>query len=152
TPLPKESGVFVLPPIPRSGLVEAIKAAGEWGEVTPTSYLGASSQTVRSVIEALPPMLGPRDTVEPGPITSSLTQPVWSLQKQESRIEQGGVPIMILRAAMLALTLALSSCATSSDVDGEITLALVGADLLPMTSDPTEVLRNQTILIAGDAI
>ena len=47
----------------RTGLVQAIKTTGDWGEVTPTSYLVASPQTVRSIIETLQPMLGPQDSL-----------------------------------------------------------------------------------------
>ncbi len=54
---------FDIEPDRRLGLVDAIKATGEWGEVTPTSYLVASQQTVRSIIETLQPMLGPQDSL-----------------------------------------------------------------------------------------
>ena len=54
---------FEIEPDRRHSLVEAIKATGEWGEVTPTSFLVASQKPVRYIIEVLQPMLGPKDSL-----------------------------------------------------------------------------------------
>lgn len=46
-----------------ASIVAAIKNLGEWGELTPTSYLLESSQEVRNIIEQLQPLLGRSDAI-----------------------------------------------------------------------------------------
>ncbi len=47
----------------KAGLIEAIKALGDWGELTPTSYLVHGGADPGSIMEMLQPMLGPRDAL-----------------------------------------------------------------------------------------
>ena len=54
--------VSVEPPR-EAGLIEAIKAFGEWGELTPTTYILQCKVDPGSIMETLQPMLGPADSL-----------------------------------------------------------------------------------------
>ena len=47
----------------QESLVTAIKAFGDWGVVTRASYLLISEHPLRTIIETLQPMLGPKDSL-----------------------------------------------------------------------------------------
>lgn len=55
--------IFSVEPSRELGLVEAIKALGEWGILTPTSYLVEGEFDPGKVMECLQPMLGPMDAL-----------------------------------------------------------------------------------------
>ncbi len=52
---------FSVEPPRVAGLLEAIKALGEWGELTPTTYILQSDVDPGSIMEMLQPRLGPKD-------------------------------------------------------------------------------------------
>ena len=53
--------LFSVEPPRATGLIETIKAFGEWGELTPTAYLLQCEADPGSIMETLQPMLGPKD-------------------------------------------------------------------------------------------
>ena len=47
----------------RSSLISAIQNLGEWGELTPTSFLLEADLDVQPLIELLQPLIGPSDSL-----------------------------------------------------------------------------------------
>jgi hypothetical protein len=54
---------FSVEPPREAGLIEAIKALGDWADLTPTTYLLQCEVEPGSLMEALQPMLGPKDSL-----------------------------------------------------------------------------------------
>lgn len=52
---------FAVEPSREAGLIEAIKALGEWGVLLPTALILQCEADAGAIMETLQPMLGPKD-------------------------------------------------------------------------------------------